>query len=203
MEIFNNLNGIDTFILIVMLLSALFACFSGFLREVLSIIGWVAAFASSMYFAPKITFFNNYIQDEKIANIISIITIFLAVLIFFMVISYMISSIVLISPLGFFDRLFGLLFGVIRGVLLLSIAYILACQLIEKENFPTSVKEAKLLPIIEKSAKIALNFTNTDKNNIINDYQNLSAKTSAFVTETIEELKSDKDLTPKNVSQEN
>lgn len=45
-------NIVDLIVIVVLLLSALLALFRGFVKEVLSIVGWVAALAVTYFFFP-------------------------------------------------------------------------------------------------------------------------------------------------------
>ena len=65
----------------------------------------------------------------------------------------MISNAVRGSALGGLDRTLGLVFGLARGAVLLSVAYIVAGFAIAVNQWPPVVLEARSLPIVYRGAE--------------------------------------------------
>jgi uncharacterized membrane protein required for colicin V production len=62
----------------------------------------------------------------------------------------------LLPPYGPVDRTLGFIFGLVRGFLLVVIAYEVAAALMPKESMPRWVAEARSLPIIERTGRAML-----------------------------------------------
>lgn len=129
---------VDALVLVVILISAFISFFRGFVREALTIVGVVGGLTASYYGGPYLSpvFRDMLITDgsspEKLFDLIpySIIAdalgygiIFLVIVISLSIISYFISSALDNSLLGMIDRSLGIIFGIARGALILSLAY--------------------------------------------------------------------------------
>lgn len=146
----------DLAIIGIVLLSALLAMVRGFTREVLGLGGIAAAAAASYFLYPKLTpMARQYIQPDEVADIATIIGIFLVVWIIAMLISSRISNAILDSAIGMIDRTLGFLFGAARGVLILSVLFIVFLKLIpDSSQHPEWLSSARFLPIIAEGAKM-------------------------------------------------
>jgi membrane protein required for colicin V production len=137
---------VDLVVIGVVALSALVAFARGFVREVLGIAAWVcAAFVSIWafpYVAPK---FRGWISEADIADPAAFISVFFVALIILSIVSRWIAALVALSPLGGVDRTLGLLFGLLRGALLVVAAYIAAGMVVPVGRWPEPVLEARLL----------------------------------------------------------
>ena len=56
------------------------------------------------------------------------------------------------SALGGVDRSLGLLFGLARGFIILSLVYLMAASLTKIKNWPEKVQTAKALPFLDQGA---------------------------------------------------
>src|SRR5688572_10693401 len=103
----------------IMLLSALLALTRGFTREVLSLVSWGLAAAAGLFAAfnqELVAFALDYVQSDVIARIAVGGGVFLIVLIILSIISVRVADWVLDSAAGPFDRTFGLIYGLVRGL---------------------------------------------------------------------------------------
>ncbi len=127
MEGFTIIDGIAAILIV---LSALLAYSRGFVREVLSIGGWIAAIIVGYLFANQIRplivmvpMAGDFIGEQcELALLISFAVVMVAALIVMSVFTPLFSNMVQRSILGGFDQGFGFLFGVARGVLLIVVA---------------------------------------------------------------------------------
>ncbi len=135
---------IDGVVAVVIILSALLAYSRGFVRESLSIAGWVAAGVLAFLFAGQaeplireIPILGDFIKDScELARIAAFAAVFAVGLIVMSLITPLFSSIVQRSALGGIDQGLGFLFGVARGVLLVGIALVVYDRVVTDQAMP-------------------------------------------------------------------
>lgn len=124
---------VDAAVAGVILVSAFLAFARGFVREVLSIAGWVVAAIVAFVFAPQaeplvkeIPVVGDFLADScELAILAGFAAVFAVALIVVSVFTPLFSSLVQKSALGGFDQGLGFLFGVIRGAILVAVAFVL------------------------------------------------------------------------------
>lgn len=135
---------IDGGVAVVIILSALLAYSRGFVRETLSILGWVAAAALAFIFAAQaeplireIPVVGDFVKSScELARIAAFAAVFALGLILMSFITPLFSSIVQRSALGGIDQGLGFLFGVARGALLVGIALVVYDRVITDQALP-------------------------------------------------------------------
>ncbi|USD66033.1 CvpA family protein [Vibrio sp. SCSIO 43136] len=111
---------IDFVILGVIGLSALISLIRGFVKEALSLVIWFGAFfIAGQYYAKLAVYFTN-IQDDMVRNGAAIAALFIATLIVGSVVNYVIGQLVQKTGLSGTDRILGVVFGGLRGILIVS-----------------------------------------------------------------------------------
>jgi len=123
---------IDGVVAVVIILSALLAYSRGFVREALSIGGWVAAAVLGYLFADQlrpilntVPVLGDFIADQcELSLLASFSVVMVLGLIVMSIFTPLFSSLVQRSILGGLDQGVGFLFGVVRGVLLVVVALI-------------------------------------------------------------------------------
>ncbi|MEO9946313.1 CvpA family protein [Paraglaciecola sp.] len=114
------MNWIDYTIIGVIILSAVISLIRGFVKEAISLAIWFSAFfIASQFYADLATYLTRF-EDDMIRNGIAIAILFVATLIVGGLVNYLISQLVQFSGLGGTDRALGLVFGGLRGVLIVS-----------------------------------------------------------------------------------
>ena len=148
------MNFLDLIILGVLGLSTLLAFSRGFVKELLSILGWIGAvIATVMLFAPARVHVRQYIAEPLLADIATGVGIFVVTLFLCGIINHWLSGHVRNNGLGALDRSLGLVFGLVRGAVVVCAAYILmAWALPNREERPDMVNEARTLPVVERGA---------------------------------------------------
>ncbi|MBS0271725.1 MAG: CvpA family protein [Proteobacteria bacterium] len=146
-------NMIDLAIIAVIGLSVLIGVLRGATREILGIAGWIGAFVVVFYGLPLFRpLGRQYIQNLMIADAVVAGILFLLSLGVFILISRLISSSVKGSIFGGLDRSLGLVFGFVRGVLVICIIYLVMNSFYPADEVPPSVKTARLIPLIAQGA---------------------------------------------------
>lgn len=161
------------FILIgIMLVSGILALMRGFTREVLSLVAWGLA-ALAAWFAirqPKLTdIAMPYVDKPVLAQIAVGAVVFLVVLIIVSVISVKISDLVVDSSAGAFDRTLGFIYGLVRGFVLVTIAYLFYGWLLPADRQEVWVREAQSLPYIKAVGERLLAFMPADIADTLNN----------------------------------
>ncbi|GKY89029.1 CvpA family protein [Sinisalibacter aestuarii] len=135
---------VDGVVALVILVSAILAYSRGFVREGMSIAGWIVAAVVAYIFAPRavplikeIPVLRDFIADSCELSVIASFAGVLAVaLVIVSLFTPLFSSAIQRSALGGVDQALGFVFGVLRGLLLVAIALVIYDRVIVTESFP-------------------------------------------------------------------
>lgn len=120
------LNGADWVIVAILLVSIIVGLWRGLIREVLSLVVWVAAVAASILFGAQVAeFFGDWVSVPSVRIALGYATVFLLVFIVFALLSWLVRSLISSGGLSGTDRMLGLGFGLLRGGLLVSVLVLL------------------------------------------------------------------------------
>ena len=142
---------LDIVLIILMLISGVLALSRGFTREVLSLVAWGAAGAAAFFAIQQpelLKLVEPYLDKPVLAKVAVGGVAFVVVLIIVSIISVKISDRVVDSAVGAFDRSLGFLYGLARGLVLASIAFLLYSWVTPPERQEDWVRNAQSLPII-------------------------------------------------------
>lgn len=149
------MNPVDLGVLAVIALSAAFAFARGFVREVLSIAAWLGAALITLYgfsYAHGVTM--RFVTTPLLAELIAGAGLFLAALIVLTILTGAVSRLVQWSALTPIDRTLGLIFGVARGAVLVSIAYFAIDITLPANDRPGWLRDAKSQPLLAQGADL-------------------------------------------------
>jgi len=158
------INPVDILVALVMLISALLAFSRGAVREILGVSAWVGAALVAVFAFPHARPYpRQWVADnwpdldlgETLADAGTALVLFILALIVFTIVNQIISGYVQRSRMGALDRSIGFIFGLLRGAVLICLAYMLFVWAVkDPEDRPPWVEEATTMPYIQMGAQI-------------------------------------------------
>lgn len=135
-------------------LSMLLGWWRGLVYEVLSLLGWVAAYLVARLFAADMgQLMPASLGAEAVKTAVAFVLLFVATLIVSGIVSWLLSKFVKWVGLGWLDGLLGALFGMVRGMLVI-VALVLLAGLTNMPKEP-AWRDAWLSKPLEKAALAA------------------------------------------------
>lgn len=133
---------IDGIVALVIVVSALLAYSRGFVREALSIAGWIGAAILASVFASQaeplvkeLPVIGGFIGEScELAIIAAFAAVFALALVIMSIITPLFSSLVQRSVLSGLDQGIGFLFGVLRGIVLVAVAFFVYDVVLTSQN---------------------------------------------------------------------
>ncbi len=117
----------DYAVLAIVGLSVIFSVMRGMVKEVLSILGWVAAFyVGRTYTSQLVPLMPPDIPSESLRVLVAFLVLFMATLLVATLLAIAISAVFKKIGLGWLNRFLGAFFGVFRGILIVCILVFLA-----------------------------------------------------------------------------
>ena len=118
------INLFDIGVIAIILISGLIAFPRGLIKEVFSLLNWVIAAGAGYFGAIKFGYIAaQYITPEIVAVGITGLVIGITVMVIMSILTNFISNLLSTSSLGIFDRILGLIFGLLRGALIVIPIY--------------------------------------------------------------------------------
>jgi membrane protein required for colicin V production len=153
------IQGLDIILIGIMIFSGFLAMLRGLTREMLSIMSWaLAALVTLLAYSNFRGEVRHMIDTPMLADATLIAVTFIGSLIIFSLVTANISERVLDSRVGAVDRTLGFVYGLVRGLVLVVIAYLIVGQIVERQNLPRWVTEARSLPLIESAGDTIKSF---------------------------------------------
>ena len=147
------MNGVDAAILVVTTISCLFGLWRGLIKEVLSLVTWIAALLVARVYSETLSeFMVNVIDSSSARYVAAFALIFVVVMMLGTLLNHMLSKLLTITGLKLVDRLLGGVFGVARGVIIvLVILFISSVFVSETEQWQQSTLIPHGMTMIEWS----------------------------------------------------
>jgi membrane protein required for colicin V production len=157
---------LDLILIGIMLISGLLALMRGFTREVLSLVAWGGAALIAYYLTFRqqalVDLVLPYIANPKLAQGVAAVAVFLVALIVFSIISVKLADTVVDSAVGAFDRSLGLIFGLARGFVFITICYLFYGWLLKEDQREPWVRNAASRPYIIAMGNFIADFLPAD-----------------------------------------
>ena len=148
---------VDLLVVLVVLGSAAFAAWKGFVAETLSIVSWAAAAFSALYFGSWVGgLLHGLITTRWTATLVGYALAFLLVFIPLSFGTYRFAESVRNSAVGPLDRVLGATYGMVRGLAVLGIAYLVFTSFVPIRSQPGWLTKARTLPLIQSSSEVLL-----------------------------------------------
>jgi len=174
----------------ILFISAVLAYSRGFVREILSIAGWIGAGVVAFYFSPpvvpliqEIPILNDIIGDNcELGLLAAFAGVFAIALVVIALFTPLISGAVQNSALGSLDGGLGFLFGLVRGILLIVVALVAYDFFIAGgEGFPV-VEDSKTRVVLAEQQVRMQEYIPTDIPEwLIEPYEKLTASCTGDV----------------------
>ena len=150
-----TLSPYDIGLVVILLLSAFVGIFRGLTKEVLSIAGWVCASFVTVYtYIPLRSVFRVWIGNAFLADMATILFVFITSLVIFTMIIGSVSDKVKRSRLGGLDRSLGLIFGSVRGGVMAVALFMLSLFLWKTpQERPVDLQNARARPYLEQGTR--------------------------------------------------
>ncbi len=127
------MNPFDVFIILIMGYSIIRGLFRGLVKEVSSIIGVLGGFYAAYSYYPMVAkLLSGVIDEQSYLNILSFLIIFCSILIIISILGVVIKYLLNVAFLGWVDRICGLGFGLIKGVLIVTVIFIILTTFLSK-----------------------------------------------------------------------
>jgi membrane protein required for colicin V production len=142
----------DYAVLAVVGVSVLVSLFRGAVREVMSILSWIAAFLIALHYAPQLAdILPLAVKHAWLRLFIAFVGLMIASLLLFALVTLAVSQLIRRSGLAPWDRALGVLFGLARALIIL-IALVLIAELTPLPRQP-AWRNAVFRPPLEAMAK--------------------------------------------------
>ena len=161
MDLNNISNNITDIVFLLILIISIFIGYArGLVREALALFGWMlSGWVSIKYYNLLTIYVREYINPQIVADAISFGALFLSIIIITTIITHIISKNVQNSLLGALDKILGIIFSIIRSLLIIAIISIGAQQTIWKDKpIPEWIQNTYSYKVINSINEIIVKF---------------------------------------------
>ena len=151
------MNPLDIIIIVILAFALIRGIFRGLVKELSSIVGVIAGFYAAYSYYPLIAdYLTGWISNSGYRNILAFLIIFCSVLIIVGILGLLIKYVLKIASLGWFDRTCGAIFGLIKGVLIVSVVILMLTTFLPKGApfIRNSILSPHVMLISEKMIKM-------------------------------------------------
>jgi membrane protein required for colicin V production len=140
------LNWADWVIIAILGISSLISLKRGFVKEALSLAIWLIAFAVASWFGPRLSpLLTPYLDTPSLRQMAAFAGLFIATLVVGSAVNYLLSTLIKATGLSGTDRMLGVLFGLLRGLIIVMILVLYVPKLVPV-NEDLWWQESSLIP---------------------------------------------------------
>lgn len=144
-----SFNAFDWIVVVIIVLSALLSLWRGFVREAISLAGWVVAFIVANLLAVTVADqIGDLIANRTGRYIVAWSLLFVLTLVASSLSAKLFASLIKASGLGVLDRLLGTVFGVLRGALIVMALVFVVREIVPKSE-QSLLADSELMPHID------------------------------------------------------
>lgn len=144
-----HFNALDWAIIAVVSLSILLSLWRGFVREAVSLAGWIAAFViANMFVVQMEVVLTPWIDNVTGRYVAAFAILFIATLVMANVLGALGSQVVRVTGLSLLDRLLGTAFGFARGIIIVLVVVYLLRQMAPPQNLAW-LDQSQLMPHVD------------------------------------------------------
>lgn len=148
---------VDILVVLILLGSAAYATYRGFVAETLGIFSWVAAIFATLYFGYiAVNIIEPHLSPPWLGAVLGYLTVFVIVLIPLEFLAHRISQTVQHSPVSGLDRGLGFFFGVVRGAVVIGLLYFAYSSFQPVKDQPNWMTKARTFPYIQEASAAVL-----------------------------------------------
>ncbi len=119
------MNPFDIITTVIMGFSTIRGLFRGLVKELSSVVGVLGGFYGAYsYYAPLSKLMSGFISDASYRNILGFLLIFCAVFVIISIVGVVIKYLLNVAFLGWVDRIGGVIFGMVKGILIVAVLLI-------------------------------------------------------------------------------
>jgi membrane protein required for colicin V production len=144
-----NFTAVDWAIIAVLGLSILLSLWRGFVREAVSLAGWIAAFViANMFVGEMAAFLQQWIANVTGRYVAAYALLFAGMLMVAGIAGKLSAQVVKVTGLTLLDRLLGTVFGFARGIIIVLVVVYVLRQLAPPQNL-LWLDESQLMPHVD------------------------------------------------------
>ena len=152
-----NLNFFDIFVFIIVIYNVVQCLFKGFSLSLISFSKWILSTIVTIILVPKLQpIASEYIQSEFINNVGLGVSIFIITLFVTIIIGKTLSKAVTWTGVGSIDKIFGFLFGFLKGYIVCVCLFSIFNWFYPYQNWGISAEDATSFNFIYKGSKILI-----------------------------------------------
>jgi membrane protein required for colicin V production len=140
-----RLTGADLAIVLMLLASTIVGVLRGFIREIVALVCWIVGLWAAWTFGPQVEpYLGGYLADPTVRPWVGRLVVLVIVLIAGYLVGLVLSTLLRSAGLGLIDRMAGLLFGLLRGIVFVAVMII--CGELLHLNHESWWHRSKLIP---------------------------------------------------------
>ena len=150
-----ELSAVDWVIIVVLSLSVLLSLWRGFVREAVSLAGWVAAFViANVYVDEMASLLAQWIHNITGRYVAAYGLLFAGTLVLAGILAKVSAQVVKVTGLSLLDRLLGTVFGLARGIIIILVAVYVLRHLVPPQDLQW-LHQSQLMPHLDMVAQWA------------------------------------------------